>query len=53
MSNRKHFLSFEVAPTFEDAQFLAPAWATAVLKTDDGWILFEHAPVPDVWEGRV
>jgi hypothetical protein len=49
---RKHFISLRDAPTFDDAELLAPDWATVITECDDGWMCFESEPDADIWEGR-
>jgi hypothetical protein len=50
--NRKHLLPFTEAPTYEDAEFLAPDWAVAIVEAEEGWMCFESEPAADVWAGR-
>lgn len=48
---RTFFIPFSLAKTLEDAEFIAPTWATAVVKEKYGWLCFEKKPDADIWLG--
>lgn len=48
---RQAYFDFAEAPTFADAEALAP-WACAILEAEGGWQAFESASDAEIWEGQ-